>query len=671
LPASTAACSNELPPLGEVVVVVDTDLRVPDFAGRLRVDLYSEEGAWYASRDMAVRNPSDWPASFGIVAPAGVERRVLVRLRAYPEGRVRDYRGERFNRPDPYVPPVAPQSLSELCAAPPVLPLGGTVTVRRDREPFIGQLTGGVDCAKYDTILGSAAAVVEVAQPGRYHFGVIDSYPREFHVSLQLRQTCDDDSTALGCHSGVDEINVASVKWDYSVPELDLDLEPGTYYLVTGGSVIAEAPTDIVLGAAPSGAWPPSSPPAEALPADPQPASPDIDATEEPQPSVTVDRLVLVRIVPDAVLSTQVTLRGACLGTMSQLESEWPYQHPRMGEASTCTSTPGTREPLREATLEPHPITTSSVQGTYPEAEPCPPGTEGSERVCVPGGLFLLGSTLNASGDETDPLPERAAFLRSFWIDKHEVTVRRWREARNAGFNPGLDRPLWWEDEMPGHINPQFQQYDIAFCTWSETNRGREDMPLNCISWYGARAMCQFVGGDLPTEAQWEYVATAAGRRYETWWPWGADEPGCIDDLLAAHRVVTGRSDLGLAGTSSGLCHQANPLAVGPISVFDSDGLTGDVTPPLDGVNPVVGLVGSVREWARDGFRPFGHPCWEGAGLVDPECVEEDAPNRVMRGGNWFMNTSEAWITRRQPTTPVTQLPLTGFRCVYTGPEGS
>ncbi len=83
--------------VGEVVVVVDTDMPVPAFVARLHVDLYDEKGTWYATRDVERGRPSDWPASFGIhVTEAEGEKLVVLRLRAYPERATRDYRGERF-----------------------------------------------------------------------------------------------------------------------------------------------------------------------------------------------------------------------------------------------------------------------------------------------------------------------------------------------------------------------------------------------------------------------------------------------------------------------------------------------------------------------------------------------------------------------------------------------
>jgi formylglycine-generating enzyme required for sulfatase activity len=666
LAIATAACTGELPPAGEVLIIVDTDLPVPAAAARLRVDLYSEDGSWYESRNIALRNPSDWPASFGLVARDGAERRVLVRLRVYPEGKVRDYRGERFAPRDPYQPPAVAASMSELCAAPPVLPIGGTVTLRRGSDPFIGELSGG-DCVGYYTTVGSSAAAIDIVQPGSYRFGVLDASQQ---FTLQLRRDCHDASTALACNEAIESLENIQ-KPVYHPAELKLELDAGRYYLVTGGSTFYEAPADVVLGAAESAAWPPPYPPAQTtVPENPQLMGSDADIRlTEPQPLATVDRLVLVRIVPDRLRSTRVTLRGACLGTMAQLGPDPPYQTPALDDASTCVATAGTREPVREAPLDISTDAGVSAQGTFPAPEPCEPGVAGAERICVPGGFFLLGSPETVVGNDGDSIPERAAVMRRFWIDRYELTVARYRDALNKGFNPGTTGPVANEGQMGQTAEDTAH---ASLCTWSKSNRRREDMAVTCIDWYGARAVCRFLGGDLPTEAQWEYVATAAargtaGRAYETRWPWGGDAPACLGDPRATHHAVFGRTDVALLDTAA--CYLGSSATFGPLKVTASEGPNGDETMPLDGTNGVVGLVGGVSEWVRDAFRPFGHPCWDAASVVDPECVEHEAPRRAKRGGNWLAYSVDIWVTQRWARPPLFPDPQTGFRCVYPGPN--
>ncbi|MDB4937097.1 MAG: Adenylate cyclase, partial [Labilithrix sp.] len=90
LVAATACTTRELPPLGEVVVVVDTDLPVPRVVSALRVDTYANDGTWLESRDIALRDPRDWPASFSVQAADDArDRDVVIRVRVHGQ-RMRD-----------------------------------------------------------------------------------------------------------------------------------------------------------------------------------------------------------------------------------------------------------------------------------------------------------------------------------------------------------------------------------------------------------------------------------------------------------------------------------------------------------------------------------------------------------------------------------------------------
>src|ERR1700722_5641975 len=106
-----AACTPApLPALGEALFVVDTDMPVPRLVSRLRADTYAADGTWIDSRDVSLPQAGDWPASFSVYAPNGEGTvAATVRLRAYGEGLVRDYRGESYVSPPP--PDLAPSDV--------------------------------------------------------------------------------------------------------------------------------------------------------------------------------------------------------------------------------------------------------------------------------------------------------------------------------------------------------------------------------------------------------------------------------------------------------------------------------------------------------------------------------------------------------------------------------
>jgi formylglycine-generating enzyme required for sulfatase activity len=498
LVVSALACSPSVKDesTGEVLVVVDTDMPVPAFVSRLRVDLYGANGVWYASRDVSLARALDWPTGFGVSA-ADDERVVLVRLRAYPEGGLRDYRGERFT------PRLPPSNDVASLADPPAPTTNG--------QP---------------RLLG-------------------------------------DDGT-------------------------------------------------------------------------------DQTPAEEPQPLVAIDRLLRVRVAPSERGVTHVTLRGACVGTMADVAG-----------ARTCIDSDGVLVPVAIAERDDDGTPRPSSQGAFDPKSTCTAPLRTAtqdlhdDEVCVSGAMFMLGS---ADGDfGTAPaLPSRVAIVDAFRFDRWEVSVARWRKAIADGFTSPDDSPTANEGAIP----PSRTDYlDPRMCSWSTTPRARETYPLTCVTQAAARAFCRFQGGDLPTEAQWEYAAQVSGRDHKTRFVWGGD-----DDLVpTCDRAVWGRGELLFAGE---LC-TAN--GYGPLAIDAHVGPNGDVTPSLG----ITGLGGNVAEWMRDAFASFTASCWAQAGLHDPQCVVDPSMFHTIRGGSWRDNLAGLVAANRRSWD--TRTSGIGFRCARSG----
>jgi formylglycine-generating enzyme required for sulfatase activity len=384
--APFAACHDaRLPPKGEALVIVDTDVPIPKYASRMRIDVYTADGTgWRESRDTPLRDPGDWPASFSLFTDdLDHEHTALLRVRVYPEGRVRDYRGERFSARD---------------------------------------------------VVGSPTD---------------DAIPPA--PSCDVRKDCELPRLIRG----------------------DVDVTP----------------------------------------------------TSEPHPYAAIDRLVRVRLRPGVRGSVRITMRGVCLGTMADLAGQ-----------RTCVDRDATLVDVKEATLAQEDMSIPKAIAkdfgvTVPcplTASPRPAHSAGSiklfdEEVCVPGGTYFFGEGTSPEPGPQSTVPERVATIPPFYLDKYEVTVARWRDAIARGFAPP-SKPQSNAMALPRDTCNAAPAYSPMWCTYSDVPRvpeDRETYPLSCLSWDAARAFCQFEGGDLPTEAQWEYVARAFGRDKKSDWPWG------------------------------------------------------------------------------------------------------------------------------------------------------
>jgi formylglycine-generating enzyme required for sulfatase activity len=139
--------------------------------------------------------------------------------------------------------------------------------------------------------------------------------------------------------------------------------------------------------------------------------------------------------------------------------------------------------------------------------------SDGMVMVYVPGGTFEMGSF---PGD--DQFGPHTVTMDGFWIDQTEVTNAQFAALLNAKGNPEEGGITWLEVHQAE--NAQIMMVGDEF----QPDPGKDDYPAVEVSWYGAFAYCDWIGGRLPTEAEWEYAARGPENPI---YPWGNDAPTC------------------------------------------------------------------------------------------------------------------------------------------------
>lgn len=213
----------------------------------------------------------------------------------------------------------------------------------------------------------------------------------------------------------------------------------------------------------------------------------------------------------------------------------------------------------------------------------------------IPGGCFDMGDNFN-DGDSVER-PVHKVCLDDFLMDTYEMR-QDWY--RSMGYGPDS----YWTSQDP----------------------------VMDVSWYDANDFCtSWVGGRLPTEAEWEYAARGAGQlvRY-----------GTSSGSLSRSEANYG-SETCCSGDSSDGYLESSPV--------------GSYAPNILGLYD---MTGNSWEWVNDWYDSG----YYGSSPEDNPQGPTSGTERVMRGGDWSSDTNAARAAFRLGFDPSGDI---GFRCAY------
>ena len=217
--------------------------------------------------------------------------------------------------------------------------------------------------------------------------------------------------------------------------------------------------------------------------------------------------------------------------------------------------------------------------------------------VWIPPGTFQMGCSPRDPECREDEKPvHQVKISKGFWLGQTEVTVDAYtRFTGTSGWR------------MP--VAPKFN------VGWADG-----DMPVVYVSWDDAHAYCGWIGGRLPTEAEWEYAARggSAKSRYRA-----------LDDIAWYDK------------NSSGQTHDVGQKRPNGFGLYDT--------------------LGNVWKWVSDWY---GENYYQNSPNQDPP-GPSSGQDRVLRGGSWYNSPRDVRVSRRGRYRPDSGVNADGFRCVW------
>lgn len=299
-----------------------------------------------------------------------------------------------------------------------------------------------------------------------------------------------------------------------------------------------------------------------------------------------------------------------------------------------------------------------------------PGGEFGIEVVMIGAGTFMMGSPAdepNRQNGAENPLMDNeiqheVTLTKDFYMSKYEITTTQYAAFLNdmevEGTVQGVNTVAicTWGD-YEGQILTHDSRKDQIIGShkglmwedgqWSPME-GCEDYPAGWITWYGAAVYAEYVGGSLPTEAQWEYAARGGLEAK----PFGlGDGTKLTGDMAKFYAMFP--YDVAEGGEYPDWEAELldEPIEVGSFEA-NAYGL--------------FDMHGNVWEWVNDWYGQYYGGEEEVIAETDPVGPATSEWNyKVLRGGSFYDNAQFCRSAYREPWTISVAHSYYGFRVVF------
>jgi formylglycine-generating enzyme len=256
------------------------------------------------------------------------------------------------------------------------------------------------------------------------------------------------------------------------------------------------------------------------------------------------------------------------------------------------------------------------------------------EKVSIQAGTFIMGSPLKEVGRWGELENQFEVTLSAFQMGKYEITNEQYALFLNAKKIPSF--PLSYEGGFV-LFHPAIEDlWGLCKLVYADSQwvvqPGFEKHPMVWVTWHGAYAFAKFVGGRLPTEAEWEHACRAG-----TTTPFYTGT--CITPDDAAYnweRVYSGCDTI--KANYEQTTFEVGSFPPNPWGLFD--------------------MQGNVHEWCNDYFAEY--PTTPQTNPTGPET----GTSRCNRGGSYLSGPRECRSASRGNPEPNSLYGM-GFRVAF------
>lgn len=283
--------------------------------------------------------------------------------------------------------------------------------------------------------------------------------------------------------------------------------------------------------------------------------------------------------------------------------------------------------------------------------------------VDIPAATFMMGSPKSEPNRADNETQHKVTLSEGFKMSKYEITNAQYCKFLNDNH---IDKSGIWTSAPTYKTDTLIYEssaiyggdYDWGVNWDAKQNKwisaaGKENHPVVYVTWYGAKEFSVWVGGDLPTEAQWEYAARGSYANKDT------------ETATLPFGIGTGRKLV--HGMANFYSENSYDLDMSPAGEYvDDSKLYLDISFKVgyyaDYANSygLYDMHGNVWEWCADSWD--GSDNYHALPDTDPLCIT--GSYRVLRGGGWYDHAKYCRSAYRWKSFPNFSNSIIGFRVV-------